>query len=416
MRYIGVHVSVAGGLYKSLMRAKILGINAIQIFLKNARRWENPPYKNEDVELFKINRRKFDDLQVFAHSGYLINLAAKGNIFLKSFRAMIDEIERADALGIDYIVLHPGNHKGNGEVFAIDKIANSLRRIIQRIDNKSIKILLETTSGSGTTIGYRFEHLRDIIDISKNSERISVCLDTCHIFAAGYRISDEEGFHRTIEEFDRIIGLDRLKLIHLNDCKSQLGSKIDRHEHIGEGFIGDSGFRLILNDNRLKDIPMILETPKVIRASEEKSSFKDIPKVIETSRKYGLSIVDVLLKDMPTVYETTKRIGVSASDAIFKNLLNTIDNAKRFGVSIFDTILKDIPKSLEVTQREGVSIPNVLLKDIPKILETSIKRDIPISDAVLKNIVNIYEKAKLSLFEVDGMNLNRVYGLIDNNK
>lgn len=261
MRYIGIHVSIAGGVTQSLKRAHDLNVNAIQIFLKNCNRWESPPYSKDLIREFHFLRGCLPELKIFAHSGYLINLAGSGKNLKKSLHALIDEIHRAEALGIDSLVIHPGCHKGIGISQGIQRIAQSLDFIYQQSES-TVNILLETTSGMGTSIGYRFEHLRDIIGHSQYPEKLYVCLDTCHVFAAGYDISDKKGLNRTLLAFDSIIGIDRLRLIHLNDSKRELASRIDRHEHIGEGCIGRYGFKSIVNDERLLSIPMILETPK----------------------------------------------------------------------------------------------------------------------------------------------------------
>ncbi|MDY6969968.1 MAG: deoxyribonuclease IV, partial [Spirochaetota bacterium] len=239
-----------------------LNIDAAQIFLKTPNRWKSSPLKKDDVSSFIEKKMKLTNLEIFAHNGYLINLCSEGETFKKSLDAMLEEINRADALGIEHIVIHPGNHLGKGESFAVRKIAESLDMIFLEKENSTVKILLETTAGQGTAFGYRFEHLRDIIAYSKYQERLDVCLDTCHIFAAGYRISDEDGYNSVIEEFDKILGLDRLKLIHLNDSKREYGSRVDRHEHIGEGMIGINTFKLLLNDKRIYNVPLVLETPK----------------------------------------------------------------------------------------------------------------------------------------------------------
>lgn len=262
MRKIGIHVSIAGGVFNALNRAKKLNINTIQIFLKNSNRWEAPQYKDEDIEMFLTLKAGFDEISIFAHSGYLINLAGEGENLRKTTKLMVDELKRADLLKIEYLVVHPGNHKGMGEDKAIRKIARTLDVIFEKTGQNSVKVLLETTSGQGTSIGYRFEHLQKIIDKSAYGERLYICLDTCHIFAAGYDISSKTGYINVMKEFDRIIGLDKLKLIHLNDSKKESGSRVDRHEHIGKGLIGDTGLKSFLNDEKILDIPIILETPK----------------------------------------------------------------------------------------------------------------------------------------------------------
>ena len=279
MRYIGVHVSIAGGVTQSFKRAHDLNVNAMQIFLKNCNRWESPPYSEGLVDDFHFLRECFPEQAIYAHGGYLINLAGYGENLTKSLNAMIDEIHRAEALGIDSLVIHPGYHKGSGAARGIQRIAQSLDYIYQRSES-TVNILLETTSGMGTSLGYCFEHLRDIISHTRYPEKVYICLDTCHVFAAGYDISDQEGLNDTMISFDRIVGLDRLRLIHLNDSKRELASRIDRHEHIGEGCIGYYGFKCILNDKRLLSIPMVLETPKE-NGNSDRMNLKRIYRLID---------------------------------------------------------------------------------------------------------------------------------------
>jgi deoxyribonuclease-4 len=278
MRYIGTHVSIAGGINRALERARRLDINAVQIFLKNSNRWKSRLYTAVERDDFLSMKKAFGDIKIFAHSGYLINLAGGGENLRKSINSMVDEINRAELLGIEYLVVHPGSHKGRGEIEGIKRIARSIDMIYRERNGSDVKILLETTSGMGTSIGYRFEHLRDIIDLSRNHEKLFICLDTCHIFAAGYDISDSEVYDAVVEDLDRIVGIDRLKLIHLNDSKGSLACRVDRHEHIGDGFIGDSGFRILLNDKRMSVIPMILETPKF---NEFEADMMNLKKVYE---------------------------------------------------------------------------------------------------------------------------------------
>lgn len=281
MRYIGTHVSIAGGVDRALERARRLDINAIQIFLKNSNRWRSRLYTEAERENFLSGKKDSGDLRIFAHSGYLINLAGGGENLKKSIRSMIDEINRAALLDVEYLVIHPGSHKGKGEIAGIKRIAESIATVYRDCDSSGIKIILETTSGMGSSIGYRFEHLRDIIDLSGYPERLFVCLDTCHIFAAGYDISHSDGYAAVMGDLDRVIGIDRLRLIHLNDSKGALACRVDRHEHIGWGYIGDAGFRLLLNDDRLSGISMILETPKFNDLEADLMNLKKIYDLIE---------------------------------------------------------------------------------------------------------------------------------------
>jgi deoxyribonuclease IV len=270
-RKIGVHLSISGGLVKSLQRAEELKINTMQIFLKNSNRWQAPGYKTEDVEAFKTGWEEMKGVAIFAHSGYLINLAGKGDNLDKSIEAMADELRRAETLGIRSIVVHPGSHLGVGIDEGIKQAALSLDRAYREAGDTHVEILLETTAGQGSSVGHSFSHLAGIINESKNAGKLNVCLDTCHIFAAGYDISKKQGLLKTIDEFDSEIGLERLKLIHLNDSKRELGSRVDRHEHIGKGEIGPGGFKNLVNHDKLKEVPLILETPKTDESSDREN-------------------------------------------------------------------------------------------------------------------------------------------------
>lgn len=261
VRRLGVHVSAAGGLFRVLDRIRALRINAAQIFLKNARQWNMTSRNPDDAARF---RDEVGEMRLYlaAHGGYLINLCGEGGILEKSIKSLGEELSRAALLGITDFVIHPGSHGGRGEMSAASHIACSLDRILEEEGPPSVRILLETTAGQGSSFGYRFEHLRDILAASRYPGRLSICLDTSHVFAAGYDLSCAEGVRASLEEFDRIIGLERLRLVHLNDSRQGYGSRVDRHEHIGMGRIGRAGFKAFLADSRLKDIPLILETPK----------------------------------------------------------------------------------------------------------------------------------------------------------
>ncbi len=257
---IGFHLSVAGGINLTIDKAAELGINALQVFLKNSNRWTAPPLPEKDIKAFKEKWKSYPDLSVSAHTGYLINPAGDGENLEKSLILLADEINRAKTLGINKLVLHPGNHKGAGIEEGIKQIAFNIDSVLER-DDSDVEILLETTAGQGSSVGHRFEHIRDIIAASRYPDRFGVCLDTCHIFAAGYDITTKTGYRNTIEQFDKIIGIDKLKLFHLNDSKKGCGSKVDRHDHIGLGLIGNDGISYFLNDERFDNIDFILETP-----------------------------------------------------------------------------------------------------------------------------------------------------------
>ncbi len=280
-RKIGFHLSAAGGVHMAVERAGELGINALQVFLKNSNRWTSPPFSEKDILLFREKWKLFPELSVTAHTGYLINPAGDGENLEKSMILLKDELNRADKLGIRYLVLHPGNHKDKGIDEGIKCISRNLDEVFSG-DESSVEILLETTAGQGSSVGHRFEHIRDIMAASKFQHRLGVCLDTCHIFAAGYDISTKEVYSKTTDEFDRVIGLNKLKLFHLNDSKKGCGSHVDRHEHIGLGLIGSEGISCFINDERFAGIDFIMETP-----DDEVRSDSDNLKVIFSLLKSG---------------------------------------------------------------------------------------------------------------------------------
>jgi len=253
---LGAHMSIAGGVDQALVRGAAAGCEAIQIFLKNQVQWTARPYRPEEVRRFRDQRR----VPVFAHSSYLINLAAADA--RQSIAALADEIHRADQLGVPFIVVHPGAHRGAGEDTGLRHVARNLDAVFRATANSPVLIALETTAGPGTNLGYRFEHLAAILHASAHPARLAVCVDTCHVFAAGYDFRSAQGYRQMVAELDRLIGCDRVVAFHLNDSKTPLGSRVDRHEHIGRGHIGLDGFRQVLRDGRWRDVPMVLETPK----------------------------------------------------------------------------------------------------------------------------------------------------------
>lgn len=260
---LGAHMSIAGGMHMALERAMSIGCTTMQVFVKNNNQWVGKPLSDEDVATYKELLVKSGIAPVMAHDTYLINLCAKDTTILKkSHTTLKNELDRCKRLGVNYLNFHPGSHMGQGERDGIKLIAESLNIIHEETQRYKVKSVLETTAGQGTALGHRFEQLRAIIDLVKEKNRMAVCVDTCHIFAAGYDIATEIGWEKTFNLFDDIIGLDRLVAFHVNDSKRELGSHIDRHEHIGKGWIGLKGFRLLMNDPRFIDIPKILETPK----------------------------------------------------------------------------------------------------------------------------------------------------------
>jgi deoxyribonuclease-4 len=257
---LGSHVSIAGGLYKAFARGEQAGCSAIQIFTKNASRWQAKPLQQNDIDAFKKARRQSAIEFVAAHDSYLINLAGpEADKRQRAVSAFIDEVERCAALGIEYLVMHPGAHLGNGIDNGLELLIDSFRTIFDRVP-AGVTVLLENTAGQGTCLGDRFEHLAEVIDRVPQGA-FGVCLDTCHAFAAGYDLSTSGGFQAVLAAFERLIGLDRLQLIHANDCKKPLGSRVDRHQHIGKGEIGAAGFAALMQDRRLQRVPKIIELP-----------------------------------------------------------------------------------------------------------------------------------------------------------
>jgi deoxyribonuclease IV len=260
---LGAHMSIGGGAHLAIERARSINCTAMQSFVKNNMQWFARPLTKEETSAFLNHRQRCELGSVFAHANYLINLAATNpQFYANSLRALSEELTRADQLELPFLVLHPGAHLGDGEETGLEKIIKSIDRVFAKIPKVKTKIALETTAGQGSCLGEKFEHLAYIIDHAREPDRLCVCLDTAHVFAAGYDIGNETGVRKTFREFDRVVGLDRLVAIHVNDSKTARGSRVDRHEHIGRGQIGLDAFRFIMRDRRLRKIPKVLETPK----------------------------------------------------------------------------------------------------------------------------------------------------------
>lgn len=256
-------MSIAGGVHLSLERGLSIGCHAVQLFVKSNNQWKARRLTEEEITLFKKLRRKFRANFLLAHTSYLINLASPDPAILKKSRkSMLEEMKRSETLGIPYLVLHPGSHRGAGEQQGIRTIAESLNFVLSRTGGSRLKILLETTAGQGNTIGHTFEQLAGIIEGVEDDKRIGICYDTCHSFAAGYDLRTHRAYNKTFRAFDRILGLERLMAFHLNDSLKELGSRRDRHTHIGKGELGLAAFSLLVNDGRFLNRPMVLETPK----------------------------------------------------------------------------------------------------------------------------------------------------------
>jgi len=273
---IGCHISIAGGIDNSVVRAVESGCNTMQIFSKNASTWREKILKKDEVENFRENLKNSNINPVFIHTSYLVNLASPSDeLYFKSINAFIEEMKRADLLlPVPYLIIHPGAHTGAGEEYGIQRIIRALNIILEKSADLNLKtmILLEDTAGSGTHLGYTFYQLKRMVEEAKDRDRIGICFDTCHAFAAGYDLSHQEGVEQTLEEINKCLGLEQLKVIHLNDSKFPLGSRKDRHMHIGKGYIGLEGFRVLVNHKYLKELPFILETPK----NDEKDDLKNI--------------------------------------------------------------------------------------------------------------------------------------------
>lgn len=262
MRF-GAHMSIAGGAHRAFARGERAGCDVIQIFSKNQQQWRAHPLDAQEIALFRAEGERSGICAALVHASYLINLASPDDaLWQKSTAALGDELARCAALGIPYLVMHPGAHVGSGEQAGICRVADALGRLLAAGAAAGVTVLLETTAGQGTCLGHRFAHLAQIIERCPRGERLGVCVDTCHIFAAGYDIRTRAAYERTLDELDRTLGLERVRALHLNDSLRELGSRVDRHTHIGEGRIGLEGFRMLVNDPRLAGLPAVLETPK----------------------------------------------------------------------------------------------------------------------------------------------------------
>ncbi len=260
---LGSHMSTAGGMAKAIERGESIGCTAIQVFVKGNTRWQFPPLKEDDVKAFHAGLKRGKVKSVIAHAIYLANLASdKPEFVRKSVEDLIDELTRCETLGIPGLVLHPGAHCGAGEECGLTAIVAGLDEVFEATAGFKAQILLETTAGQGSCLGWQFSELAHIIDGVKRPERLGVCLDTCHVFAAGYDIRTKEGYDKLWSDFDSHVGRERLKAIHINDSKQPCGSRKDRHHHIGQGEMGLEPFRFLMNDKSLREIPKVLETDK----------------------------------------------------------------------------------------------------------------------------------------------------------
>ena len=279
---LGAHMSIRGGASMAIERARSIQCTAMQIFVKNNMQWFARPLRREEIRAFLDHVQRGELLSIFAHANYLINLAATNPQFhANSIRALSEELIRADQLGLPFLVLHPGAHLGAGEEAGLEKVVESIDRVLAGLPKIKTRIALETTAGQGSCLGNKFEQLAHIISSVREWERLCVCLDTAHVFAAGYDISSESSLRKTLSEFDRAIGSDRLAAIHLNDSKTGCGSRVDRHEHIGKGRIGLDAFRFITRNRRFRKIPKVLETPKGKDLREDVMNLRTLRRLAE---------------------------------------------------------------------------------------------------------------------------------------
>ena len=276
MPRLGAHLSIGGGLPRAVDRAVASRCEALQIFTKSAGQWRARVLPDDEIVLF---RRRVSDTgvePVVAHNSYLINLAASDPALRqRSLEALVEEYDRAEALGLLGLVMHPGSYTTGTEKDGLDLVARGLRALMRARPRAAALILLEHTAGQGTNLGHRFEHLAWMLERLDGTPRIGVCLDTCHLLTAGYDITSVDGYARTFQDFDRLVGLDRIKVFHLNDSKKPCGSRVDRHEHIGKGCLGLDTFRRLLTDPRFDRLPMLLETPKLETPESRRKSDVD---------------------------------------------------------------------------------------------------------------------------------------------
>jgi deoxyribonuclease-4 len=263
MPLFGAHMSIAGGCHNALIAAKQRGFDTVQLFTKNNNQWNAKELSEGDLQRFRAELKGSKLKALTAHDSYLINLASPDEtLYQRSLEAFVVEVQRAEALGLAYLVMHPGTPTDGDEAAGLERIIHAFDAIHARCDGAKVKVLLETTAGQGKSLGHRFEHLAAILNGVKHPKRLDVCLDTCHVFAAGYPLAPQAEYEKTLSAFDDLIGLSRIKVFHMNDSKKPLGSRVDRHEHIGRGHLGIEPFRLLVNDPRFAKTAMIMETPK----------------------------------------------------------------------------------------------------------------------------------------------------------
>ncbi|TWT96082.1 Endonuclease 4 [Botrimarina colliarenosi] len=270
MPLLGAHMSIAGGYYKAVNAAATAGCDCVQLFTKNNNQWAGKPLTDKDCEAFKGALAEHGITHPISHDSYLINLGSPADeLWKKSIDALVIELQRAEQLGIPYVVAHPGAFTTSSEEAGLQRIAAGLDEVHRQTPKIAAQVLLETTAGQGSNLGWRFEHLAEIIAQAADPDRLGVCFDTCHVFAAGYAMQDKKDYLATMRELDKTVGCDRVKAFHVNDSLKPQGSRVDRHAAIGEGEMGLEPFRHLMNDRRFKKVPMYLETPKGDRDGED---------------------------------------------------------------------------------------------------------------------------------------------------
>jgi deoxyribonuclease-4 len=278
----GAHESISGGVYNAITRGKDATCDAVQIFNKSNSQWRAKKLTSDEIDQYLAAIDETGVTVACSHSSYLINIGSPDEALLtKSRNSLQEETERCNLLQVPNLVFHPGSHVGSGEEPGLDRIAENMNQVLANVSDNTVTLCLETTAGQGSNLGYTFEQIATIMDRVEDKDHLGVCLDTCHIFAAGYAITDPEDYKKTIEQFDDIIGLDNLKIVHTNDSKTEFGSKKDRHEHIGEGHIGIAAFENFVKDERFEDIPFILETPKGDDLAEDVENLKKLRSLVK---------------------------------------------------------------------------------------------------------------------------------------
>jgi deoxyribonuclease-4 len=271
MKYVGAHVSASGGVENSPINANLIGAKAFALFTKNQRQWFSNPLSKASIKAFRDNCEKYDykQFQILPHDSYLINLGHPDKELLEKSRAsFLDEMQRCEQLGLDRLNFHPGSHLNSiSEEESLSRMAESINRALDK--TKGVTAVIENTAGQGTNLGYKFEHIRFIIDKVEDKSRVGICIDTCHAYTSGYNIKSPEGFAETFSLFDKIVGFNYLRGMHINDSKKDYATRVDRHDNIGKGFLGKDVFRMIMNDSRFDNMPLILETPEESLWEEE---------------------------------------------------------------------------------------------------------------------------------------------------